>query len=134
MTWTSTVRPRPGMPTPHARRGAMIVLVIFVIFLAGILATLASARTVQLVRVTRQQRESIVLRQMADSALAWLKSRPNWREAVPAVLDATRLVPDGTSGTVRISVSDAEPDVVVIEARLTSGQKKRRLTTSFKLP
>jgi len=112
----------------------MIVLVIFVIFLAGILAALASAHTVQLVRTTRHHRESIVLRQMADSALAWLKTRPNWREAVPTVLDAKSLVPDGGSGNIGISVLATDPDVVVVEARLTSGHRQRRLTTTFQLP
>lgn len=112
----------------------MLVLVIFVIFLAGILAALASARAVQLVRTTRQHRESIVLRQMADSARAWLKTRPDWREAVPTVLDATSLVPDGASGSIRISAQETDPDVVVVEARLTSGHREQRLTTSFKSP
>jgi Tfp pilus assembly protein PilV len=110
------------------------VLVVFFIFLAGVLAVLATSYSVQLARTTRQHHQSIVLRQMADSAHDWLAAQPNWRTVVPTVLDMKSLVPDGTSGTIRIRADEAQPDAVVIEAQLTTAHRQRRHTTSFKLP
>ena len=124
----------PGRLPRHARRGAMLVLVIFVIFLAGVLAVLATAYSGQLARTTRHHHQSIVLRQMADSAYAWLAAQPDWRTAVPTVLDMKRLVPEGTSGTIHIRADETDPDVAVIAAELTTAHREGRLTTSFKLP
>ncbi len=134
MMSTRGVHSGPGLPPRRARRGAVLVLVVFFIFLAGALAVLATAHSVQLARTTRQHHQSIVLRQMADSAYGWLAAQTDWRTVVPAVLDMKGLVPDGTSGTIRIRAHETQPDVVVIETQLTSAHRQRRHTTSFKLP
>ncbi len=121
-------------PAAPPRRGAVLVLVVFFIFLAGVLSVLITANTVQLVRTTRNYHESILLRQMADSAHAWIAARPNWRADVPVVLDITGTLGDGASGSVHIHADDELPEVVVVNARLTLVNRQLSRTIRFRAP
>ena len=120
--------------TAHARRGAILVLVIFFIFLAGALSVLITANTVQLVRTTRSHHESILLRQMADSAHAWLAARPNWRADVTVVLDLKGKLGNDASGRVRIHADDELPEVIVVNVRLMLVDRQLLRTIRFRAP
>jgi len=120
--------------TAPARRGAVLVLVVFFIFLAGALSVVITANSVQLVRTSRNDHESILLRQMADSAHAWLAARPNWREEVPVVLDMTGTLLNGASGQVRIHTDEETPEVVVVNVRLILTDRRLSRTVRFRAP
>jgi len=134
MMWTDRTGSVHGRAPGGARRGVMLVLVIFFIFLAGALAVLATAYAVQLARTTRQHHESIVLRQMADSSFDWLVAQEDWRATLPAVRDMNDVVPEGTSGVVRMRADDTRPGTVVIEARIATTHHGRRYTTRLSPP
>ena len=120
--------------TATARRGVVLVLVVFFIFLAGALSVLITANSVQLVRTTRSHHESILLRQMADSAHAWLAARSNWRADVPVELDMKDTLGNGASGRVRIDVDKEMSGVVIVSARLMLGSRELSRTIRFRVP
>jgi len=119
---------------PSRRRGVVLVLVVFFLFLAGTLSVLITANSVQLLRTTRDDHESILLRQMADSAYAWVAARPNWREVLPVELGMTGALSDGSSGSIRIQVDEQRSGGVVVEARLTLIDRHLSRTTRFTAP
>jgi len=119
---------------PHARRGAVLVLVLFVIVLASALAVLATRYSVELARTTRHYHESILLQQMIDSAQAWLAETPNWREHVPVDLAFIADVTTGAGGDVRIDRDDDKPDMVIVTARLSLIDRELSRTVRFKAP
>ena len=134
MRRTRRTRHPAKCPTAHARRGAVLVLVVFFIFLASALAVLVTANTVQLCRTTRHYHESILVRQVADSAHDWLAARSNWRADVPVVLDIKDTLGHGARGRVRIRADDERPEVVVVSVRLTLVNRQLSRTIRFRAP
>ena len=120
--------------TAQTRRSVVLVLVVFFIFLAGALSVLITASSVQLVRTTRNHHKSILLRQMADSAHAWLAARSNWRADVPVVLDMKGTPGTGESGRIRIHTDDEMPEVVVVSVRLMLDGRQFSRTVRFRAP
>ena len=118
--------------TPQARRSAVLVLVVFFIFLAGALSVLITANSVQLVRTTRNHHELILLRQMADSAHAWLAARSDWRADVPVVLDMKGAGGNSGSGRVSIHIDDELPEIVIVRVQLMLEGRQLSRTIRFR--
>ena len=134
MTLSRRMAHPANCPTARARRGVVLVLVVFFIFLATALSVLITATSVQLVRTTRSHHESILLRQMVDSAHAWLGARSDWRADVPVVLELKDTLGIGATGRIRMYVNDEMPGVVIVNARLTLVNRERSRTIRLRAP
>jgi hypothetical protein len=110
----------------------MLVLAIFFIFLATSLATLIMAGSAQLIRTAGHEHEAILLRQMIDSGRAWALSHTP-RPAAPVALSGADLLPEGSSGEVRIDFDPNAGDVVVTAA-LKRNSRELSQTSRFRLP
>ena len=113
------------------RNGFVLVLVIFFIVLASSLTVLVMASSVQLVRTTRHQHESLLLRQLTDSARAWARAHSNMRTDDSVTLRGEGILPEGVSGAVEITVDGELPNVVVIRAQVSFPGRESARTTRF---
>lgn len=134
MTLIKVERSRQCYGVVTRRRGALLVLVIFYLALASSLMVLVTASSVQLARTTRHEHETILLRQLTHSARAWVRAQGGLHRDAPVTLSGADILPEGTSGEVRISVSGEFPDVVVIRAQLSFPNREAVLTTRFAAP
>ncbi|MHC4696767.1 MAG: hypothetical protein ACYTFA_08505 [Planctomycetota bacterium] len=116
------------------RRGAVLVLVLLYLALASSLMVLITAGSVQLVRTTRHEHESILLRQLTDSARAWGRVQRDLPPDTHVTLSGGNIPPEGVSGEVRISVDTETPDAVVIRAQLSFPDREVVRTTRFAVP
>ena len=122
------------------RRGAVLVLVLFFLVLAGSLSFLVTASSVQLVRTTRHEHESIVLRQLADSAEAWVSQHgglPGGDKShswASVTFHAGEILPEGICGSVRIRVDGELQNILVIRAQLSLPGRVASRTTRFPAP
>lgn len=135
MMKTERDRARQVDRRPGTRGGAVLVLVLFFIVLATALAVLLTANTARIVRTTRNEHESMLLRQLTDSARAWAAARGGPQADSPVTLDGKDILLEGTSGEVRINVEEQSPNVIVIRAQLTfTGRQVVRTTRWAALP
>jgi len=96
------------------RRGAMLVLLLLFIVLASSLAVLIMASAAQLARTNRHEQESILVRQIAASGLAWSRLRTGLRPDAQTTLGADDVLPEGISGEVTIGRSGTPGGVIVV--------------------
>ncbi|MFQ5589827.1 MAG: hypothetical protein ACE5HE_01565 [Phycisphaerae bacterium] len=132
MATIRTIPVRCGCRIRSRRRGAVLILVVFFIFMAGTLAALTTAGWVQLMRTNRHEHESILLRQLTDSAATWVRNGGDVRLAAPVTLDGKGILPADLSGEVYIALRSEGPGVVVITARLSL--PNRELVRTTRLP
>ena len=106
-----------------------MVLVLFFIVLATALAVLLTANSARIVRTTRNEHESMLLRQLTDSARAWVQVHGGPHADTPVTLDGKDILLEGSSGEVKINVDEQSPNVIVIRAQLTfTGRQAIRMT------
>jgi len=117
-----------------ARRGAVLVLVLFFIVLATALAILLTANSARIVRTTRNEHESMLLRQLTDSAREWVGAHGGPHADTPVTLDGKDIGPEGSSGAVTINVDERSPNVIVIRAQLTFTGRQVVRTTRWAAP
>ena len=117
-----------------ARRGAVLVLVLFFIVLATALAVLLTANSARIVRTTSNEHESMLLRQLTDSARAWVQVHGGPHADAPVTLDGKDILCEGSSGEVRINVDEQSPNVIVIRAQLTFTGRQVVRTTRWAAP
>ena len=135
MVWTRSKLVRPLETDASRRRGVVLVLVLFFIILATSLTILVTASSVRLVRTTRHEHESILLRQLTDSAASWVRVHGGPPGNTSVTLHTEEIYPQGTSGTVEISMDTKAPGVVVINAKMSFPSRTVSRTTKFhKLP
>ncbi|MFH1107575.1 MAG: hypothetical protein V1790_00030 [Planctomycetota bacterium] len=111
-----------------------MVLVLFFIVLATALAVLLTANSARIVRTTRNEHESMLLRQLTDSARAWVQVHGGPHADTPVTLDGKDIGPEGSSGEVRINVDGQSPNVIVIRAQLTFTGRQVVRTTRWAAP
>ena len=129
MMKTERDRVRRDYRRAGARRGAVLLFVLFFIVLATALAVLLTANSVRLVRTTRNEHESMLLRQLTDSARAWVGAHGGPHAVTPATLDGKDILLEGSSGEVTINVDGQFSNVIVIRAQLTfTGRQVVRTT------
>lgn len=114
MTKTEPFRRAPVAQATTQRRGAMLVFALFLIVLATSLAALIMAGAAQLGRTTREAHESIVVRQLADSGLVWLRTQSDLRTEARTTLPANGLLPEGVAGEVTVGRSGGSAGVIVV--------------------
>ena len=134
MMKTEQDRVRQDDRRPTARRGAVLVLVLFFIVLATALAVLLTANSARIVRTTRNEHESMLLRQLTDSARSWVQVHGGPHADAPVTLDGKDIGPEGSSGEVRINVDERSPNVIVIRAQLTFTGRQVVRTTRWAAP
>ncbi len=115
----------------HSRRGAMLVLAIFSIVLASSLTVLVMAGTAQLVRSTRHHHEEILLRQMTDSAFAWVRAHPRLDLTAPVQLDASRILPDDMPGSITLSIENEAPNLILVASQFAVSGKNVKRSSRF---
>lgn len=112
----------------------MLLLAIFSIVMATSLATLIMAGTSQLIRTSRSMHESIVARQLTDSAWAWVRAHKGMQSRTNVTLDGTGLIPEGVSGEARISPVEGTQDTFLVTVTLKFSAHRVLRTTRFRLP
>jgi Tfp pilus assembly protein FimT len=119
-------RPARRRATNH-RQAVTLVLLIFFIVLVAALAALMAASTSQLVRTTRYEHESIVVRQLAESAFALVRTRTESPAMEPITLGGIDVLPDGTTGEVHVArTGDPNGQISVsVQARFASRSIER---------
>lgn len=121
---TSALRPR----------AVVLLLVLVLIAFSGSLAMLITAGSTQLVRTTRTAHQAIVLRQITDSAMEWLKARDAALPATPVTLSADVFLPEGSTGTAEIRRDKSLPGSVLVKATIRVGDREFARTSRFSLP
>ena len=112
----------------------MLLLALFCIVLASALAVLIMAGTTQLMRTSRSEHESILVRQLTDSAWAWVLARKGLESDTPVALGGEGLLPEGVSGEVRISPAEETQDIFVVAVIVRFRAHQVLRTTRFRLP
>lgn len=121
-------------PNTQARRGAMLVLALFFIVSVTSLTVLILSLTSQTLRTARSEHEWLIVRQLTDSAKAWLVAHDGLG-AVPVVsLPGDALLPDGSSGEARIRLEDGSTDVFVVAVTVSFPPRRISHETRFRLP
>ena len=131
------IRSRLGraLHTDARRRGGMVLLlVLFFIVLATSLTVLVTASSVRLVRMTRDEHESILLRQLTDSAADWVRAHDGPLGDMSMTLHGAEIFPEGTSGTAEIHMDPHAPGAVVITTKMTFPTRTVTQTTRFTAP
>lgn len=112
----------------------MLLLVIFSIVMATSLATLIMAGTSQLIQTSRAEHESMVARQMTDSAWAWVQAHKGLQSRANVTLDGKGLLPEGVSGEARISPVEGTEDTFLVTVILKFSKHPIHRATRFRLP
>lgn len=117
-----------------ARRGVMLLLVIFSIVMATSLATLIMAGTSQLIRTSSSEHESMVVRQLTDSAWAWVLAHKGMPSGKSVTLDGKGLLAEGVWGEARIHFVEGVPDTFQVTVILEFSGHRVLRTTRFRFP
>ncbi|MHC5110988.1 MAG: PilX N-terminal domain-containing pilus assembly protein [Planctomycetota bacterium] len=133
MTKTTRAHRKDYIERPLPRRGMIMVLVLLFIVLVTALSVLVMGTTTQLVRTTRNEHEAIILRQMADCGLAWIRTKESALERGPVRLDADGMIPMDGVGQVTITKDSRHPDKAVIVAELTINHRRMSRTSTISL-
>jgi hypothetical protein len=112
----------------------MLVLALFFIVVATSLATLIMAGSAQLMRTTRYEHESILIRQLTDSGRAWVLAHKGLQADIPVTLRGEGLLPEGTSGEVRIALDREAPEVFIVTAIVRLSGHEMSRSTRFRTP
>ena len=112
----------------------MLLLALFFIVVATSLAALIMAGSSQLIRTTRHQHESAVLQQLTDSGWDWLVAQGGRNLEFPVTLSGAGIIPDGSSGEIRLRLDGDAPGLVNITAEVTFPRRKLSRTSQFRLP
>ncbi len=112
----------------------MLLLAVFSIVMATSLATLIMAGTSQLIRTSRSKHESIVVRQLTDSAWAWVCAHRGMQSDTTVTLDGEGLLPDAMSGEARISLVEGTQDTYLVAVIVKFSEHRILRTTRFRLP
>jgi len=102
--------------------------------MASALAVIIAASTVQFAKTTRNEHELILLRQLIDSAQAWVQARGGLPIGAPVTLDGEGVLSENVSGQVTIGFDENLQNVVVLSAEIHLSDRVINQTARFANP
>ena len=131
-------RPAVALGSRSARRrGVVLLLVLAYITLTGGLLAVVGVSAAQLARLGMRERETIMVRQMLDSGLAWACAhRADSPREGEISLDAALILPPEAKGTVTLTTFRKQAGntiAVTVTAILQHNERKIKRTTEFRM-